>query len=66
MRPAINIQDLSFHYEDAHPILKLDAFEVKMQEKIFIYGPSGCGKSTLLGLIAGVFLPQNGTLEVLG
>jgi putative ABC transport system ATP-binding protein len=66
MRPAINIQDLSFHYEDEHPILKLDAFEVKMQEKVFIYGPSGCGKSTLLGLIAGVFLPQNGTLEVLG
>ena len=66
MKLAINMQNLSFHYEDAHPILKLDVFEVKMQEKIFIYGPSGCGKSTLLGLIAGVFLPQQGTLEVFG
>jgi putative ABC transport system ATP-binding protein len=66
MKLAINMQNLSFHYEDANPILKLDAFEVKMQEKIFIYGPSGCGKSTLLGLIAGVFLPQQGTLEVFG
>ena len=66
MKLAINIQDLSFHYEGTHPILKLDSFEVKNQEKIFIYGPSGCGKSTLLGLIAGVFLPQQGTLEVFG
>ena len=66
MKLAINMQNLSFQYEDAHPILKLDAFEVKKQEKIFIYGPSGCGKSTLLGLIAGVFLPQQGTLEVFG
>lgn len=66
MKPAINIQNLSFHYEEAHPILELDAFEVKMGEKIFVYGPSGCGKSTLLGLIAGIFLPQQGTLEVLG
>ena len=66
MKLAINMQNLSFHYEDAHPILKLDSFEVKNQEKIFIYGPSGCGKSTLLGLIAGVFLPQKGTLEVFG
>ena len=66
MKLAINIQKLSFHYEDAYPILKLDSFEVKNQEKIFIYGPSGCGKSTLLGLIAGVFLPQQGTLEVCG
>ena len=66
MKLAINMQNLSFHYEDAHPILKLDSFEVKNQEKIFIYGPSGCGKSTLLGLIAGVFLPQQGTLEVFG
>ena len=66
MKLAINIQDLSFHYEDTHPILELDSFEVENQEKIFIYGPSGCGKSTLLGLIAGVFLPQQGTLEVFG
>jgi|TARA_B100001750_G_C15411671_1_gene548116 putative ABC transport system ATP-binding protein len=66
MKLAINVQNLSFHYEDTHPILKLDSFEVKNQEKIFIYGPSGCGKSTLLGLIAGVFLPQQGTLEVFG
>ena len=60
------MQNLSFHYEDANPILNLDGFEVEKQEKIFIYGPSGCGKSTLLGLIAGVFLPQQGTLEVFG
>ena len=66
MKPALNMQNLVFHYEDGHPILKLEAFKVKMQEKVFVYGPSGCGKSTLLGLIAGVFLPQQGALEVLG
>lgn len=66
MKPTVNIQNLIFHYEDGHPVLELDSFEVNMKERLFVYGPSGCGKSTLLGLIAGVFLPQQGTLEVLG
>ncbi len=60
------MKNLSFHYGDGHPILELNDFEIKMQEKVFVYGPSGCGKSTLLGLIAGVFFPQKGTLKVLG
>ena len=35
-------------------------------EKTFIHGPSGSGKSTLLGLIAGVLLPQKGSVSLLG
>lgn len=66
MNPVVNVKNLTFRYEEAHPILELDVFEVKMGEKVFVYGPSGCGKSTLLGLIAGILLPQQGALEVLG
>ena len=66
MNPAVNIQNLTFHYEKSHPILELDVFEVKTGEKVFVYGPSGCGKSTLLGLVAGILFPQQGVLEVLG
>ena len=42
MKLAINMQNLSFHYEDAHPILKLDAFEVKNAGKdIHLWSQAG-------------------------
>ena len=31
-----------------------------------VVGPSGCGKSTLLNLMAGLDVPENGTIEVEG
>jgi putative ABC transport system ATP-binding protein len=33
---------------------------------LFLYGPSGGGKSTLLGLLAGVLLPREGSVSLLG
>jgi putative ABC transport system ATP-binding protein len=33
---------------------------------VFLHGPSGCGKSSLLGLLAGVLLPQQGRVSLLG
>jgi len=35
-------------------------------EFIVIVGPSGCGKSTLLNLVAGLDVPDEGTIEVAG
>ena len=35
-------------------------------EKISLMGPSGCGKSTLLAMIAGLMMPDEGTVEIDG
>lgn len=39
---------------------------VRHGEFVAITGPSGCGKSTLLHLIAGLDVPDDGTIEVAG
>ena len=35
-------------------------------QRVFVHGPSGSGKSSLLSLLAGVVVPQRGTLRILG
>jgi ABC-2 type transport system ATP-binding protein len=42
------------------------SFRVKKGESVGIIGRNGCGKSTLLRLIAGVMLPDEGTIQVNG
>lgn len=51
--------------DDEHrDVLALDHFSLHMEgaEVVGIVGPSGCGKSTFLRLVAGLDLPQEGTL----
>ena len=48
------------------PILDIARFEIQNGEAVFIQGPSGSGKSTLLNLLAGVIIPQQGRVTVLG
>ena len=43
----------------------VDELEVHRGEQIALIGRSGCGKSTLLSLIAGMLLPDEGSLRVL-
>jgi ABC-2 type transport system ATP-binding protein len=42
------------------------SFNVRKGESVGIVGRNGCGKSTLLRLVAGVMLPDEGTIEVNG
>lgn len=46
--------------------LQIDQLAVYGKERVFIYGPSGCGKSTLLSLMAGVLVPDHGSVRVSG
>jgi putative ABC transport system ATP-binding protein len=50
----------------AQDCLAIDALRVDAGRTLFLHGPSGGGKSTLLGLLAGVLLPREGTVSLLG
>jgi len=50
------------------PLVAVDDAELELDaaEFIAIEGPSGSGKTTLLGLLAGLELPDEGEIEILG
>jgi putative ABC transport system ATP-binding protein len=65
--PLVALRDVVFAWKPgAVPVLEIAALEVAAAERIFLRGPSGSGKSTLLNLLAGVVLPQTGSVSVLG
>jgi putative ABC transport system ATP-binding protein len=64
---AIEISGLRFAWRDKlEPVLMIEHLQVHQGERVFIAGPSGGGKSTLLSLVAGVVVPQQGTIKVNG
>ena len=48
------------------PTVDIESLQVRRGERVFLRGPSGSGKSTLLSLLAGVIIPQRGSVNVLG
>lgn len=63
----ISLQDLRFSYAGAKtPLLEIPQWSIRAGERIFLHGPSGTGKSTLLNLMAGMLLPDHGTIEIVG
>lgn len=64
---AISVIDLRYRWRKDHAdVLAIPAWKVSKGEHIFIRGASGSGKSTLLALLAGVLLPQQGEIHILG
>jgi len=61
----IHIQDLYFRYPDSDFKLQIDSLEIN-SGKTAIIGPSGFGKTTLLNLISGIYVPQQGQVEIDG
>jgi putative ABC transport system ATP-binding protein len=67
MTPAvIEISDLEFGWAANRPLLRIEHLTIAATDRVFLHGPSGSGKSSLLSLLAGVILPQRGSLRVLG
>lgn len=63
----LEIEDLRYRWPDAgSDCLAIDRLAVPGGGTLFLYGPSGGGKSTLLGLLAGVLLPRQGHVSVMG
>jgi len=62
----IHLQDMTFAYGNQQAVFKNWSWHIEQGEIWCVLGPSGCGKSTLLLLLAGLILPQNGSLTIGG
>lgn len=63
----IDVNNLSFRYSDNSPLLFQNlSFSLKKGEILAITGRSGCGKTTLAKILLGLYLPNTGSVEVLG
>ena len=64
---VIEVHDLRFAWPGAvGDCVAIDRLSVARGSTLFLYGPSGGGKSTLLGLLAGVLLPREGSVSLMG
>ena len=63
--PALLIDNVAKSYG---PVRALDgaSFKVQPGEFVALLGPNGAGKSTLFQLLAGLFVPDSGRIEVVG
>ncbi|MEM9396431.1 MAG: ABC transporter ATP-binding protein/permease [Pseudomonadota bacterium] len=59
---SIVLDEVSFSYEAARPILQNVSFAVSEGETVAIVGPSGAGKSTLLKLLMRFYDPDSGSI----
>ncbi len=65
--PAIALRNVRFAWSrHAEPVLDIPEFTLARGERLFLYGPSGSGKTSLLNLLAGIALPQEGEVALLG
>jgi len=65
IRGKYSMSNISMNFGDVRA-LKNISFEIQPKSKIGIIGPSGAGKTTLLNLIAGVYPPTDGKMDIDG
>ena len=63
--PELRIENMNKYFGKNH-VLKDISMNIRKGEFVSILGPSGCGKTTLLKLIAGLELPDNGSIFIDG
>ena len=63
---AIDLENVEFGWVRGRPILQIERLSIAAGERVFVHGPSGSGKSSLLSLLAGIVIPQVGSIKVLG
>jgi iron(III) transport system ATP-binding protein len=61
--PELAVENLHLQYGD-NPILKGVAMTLNRGEVVSLLGPSGSGKTTLLRAVAGLEVPQQGTIRI--
>ncbi len=58
----LELQNLTFHYEDCENLYENLSFRLSRGEKFLVVGENGIGKSTLLKLIIGQLHPDSGNI----
>lgn len=67
MSTIINLTNVRFRWPKQEvDQLNIPNLSIERGEHLFIKGASGSGKTTLLNLLAGIILPQHGSVEILG
>ena len=61
---TIRIRNLQFAYPSGGFELHVEALDIARGETVALVGPSGCGKTTVLHLVAGITVPDAGSVEV--
>ena len=62
----IQFENLSFSYEEGHPVLNAINLSVRKGERLALLGPNGAGKSTLVKQAIGLLKPSSGRVLVEG
>ena len=62
----IDIENVTFAYENGKNVLDNISLSIKKGEKVAILGRSGVGKSTLVKLLTGTYTDYTGSISVLG
>lgn len=65
-RGEIEINELQFEYEPAHPIIKNLSLKINEGEMLGIVGKTGAGKTTISNLIARLYDPKEGVVKIDG
>ena len=65
-KKSIQLSDVSFAYEEDHPVLKNLDLQVRKGETLAIVGPSGAGKSTLIDIVLRLTDPCSGSVTMDG
>ncbi len=63
---VMKLQDVSYRYPESPFALEDISLTIAKGERVSLVGPNGAGKSTLLHLMAGLYYPTKGKLEVEG
>lgn len=65
-RGEIELKELQFEYEPAHPIIKELSLKIEAGEMLGIVGKTGAGKTTISNLIARLYDPKDGVVKIDG
>ena len=66
LRGEVRFENLTFGYDQAHPVLQDVSLHIRPGERVALLGPSGAGKSTLIALVARLYDPDSGRVLIDG